>query len=97
MVQDMEKRDVGVLLVSAYAPVGVSDNNVWDEFFANLDRCIARKQRGDILLIGADTNSSMGCKDSVDDRIAVRQQHPLGKFGLRHTNNAGERLRRISP
>ena len=92
LVQDIEKRDVGVFLVSAYAPIGVADNNVWDDFFANLDRCIARKQRGDILLIGADTNSSMGCKDSVDERIETHQQHPLGKFGLHHTNNAGERF-----
>ena len=92
LVQDVKNRDVGVFLVSAYAPVGVADNGIWDEFFANLDLCIARKQRGDILLIGADTNSSMGCRQSVNDQIAVQQQHPLGKFGLHHTNNAGERF-----
>ena len=92
LVHDMNKRDVGVFLVSAYAPVGTADNSAWDDFFDNLDRCNARKQRGDILLIGADTNSSMGCKGSIDERIVTPQQHPLGQFGLQHTNNAGERF-----
>ena len=34
LVQDMEQRDIGLFLVSAYAPVGVADSNVWEEFFA---------------------------------------------------------------
>ena len=75
-----------MFLVSAYAPVGTADNNVWDDFFANLSRCIARKQRGDILLIGADTNSSMGCKSSIDEHFDG-YRNVVGRFGLRHTNN----------
>ena len=92
LLQDIQNRDVGLFLVSAYAPIGVADEDVWDEFFANLDRCISRKQSGDILLIGADTNSSLGSRQSCVGQFPVRQQHPLGQFGLHYTNSAGGRF-----
>ena len=90
LVKDAENREVGLFLISAYAPIGSADNNVWNDFFVSLDQCIARKQRSDILLIGADTNSSMGYKENTDN-LAINQ-HPLGNFGLRHSNNSGERF-----
>ena len=43
LLRDVRERDVGVYLVSAYAPVGNADDQVWDEHFDNLDSCIARK------------------------------------------------------
>ena len=92
LLQDIQKRDVGLFLVSAYAPIGTADEEVWDDFFANLNQCIARKPRDDILLIGSDTNSSMGCRESRVGQASAHQQHPLGQFGLKHTNNSGDRF-----
>lgn len=86
ILQDSQNRDVGLFLVSAYAPVGNADELIWDEYFENLDHCIARKPSNDILLVGADTNSSMGCTERAE------LQHHLGRFGLKHTNNAGLRF-----
>ena len=91
IVQDIHKRDVGLFLISAYAPVGVADADEWTEFFASLNRCIARKRNDDVLLIGSDTNSSMGCLKSDAD-FAIGQQSPLGRFGLKHENNSGLRF-----
>ena len=86
MLKDSQNRDVGLFLVSAYAPVGNADEHLWDEYLENLDRCIARKPANDILLVGADTNSSMGCAERAE------LQHHLGRFGFKHTNNAGLRF-----
>ena len=86
IMQDSQKRDVGLFLVSAYAPVGTADEQLWDEYLENVDRCISRKPSNDILVIGSDTNSSMGCTERDE-----AQRH-LGRFGLKHTNNAGLRL-----
>ena len=83
ILKDPHNRDVGLFLVSAYAPVRNADERVWDDYFNNLDRCIARKPTYDILLVGADTNSSMGCASRAE------LQHHLGRFGLKHANNAG--------
>ena len=87
LLRDIQKRDVGVYLVSAYAPVGNADDQVWDEYFDSLDSCIARKPGNDILVVGADTNSSMGTADARSEYY-----HHLGRFGLKHQNNAGARF-----
>ena len=63
-MSDKRNKEVGIFLVSAYAPVGVESQELWDDFFATLDRCIARKRNKDLLFIGVDTNYSMGT--SVD-------------------------------
>ena len=54
IMQDSQKRDVGLFLVSAYAPVGTADEQQWDEYLENVDRCISRKPSNDILVIGSD-------------------------------------------
>ena len=55
LVRDNQGRDVYLFLVSAYAPVGVADNSIWEEFFENLDECVSRKKADDILIIGCNT------------------------------------------
>ena len=82
-MKDHQKRDVGVFIVSAYAPVGNASENDWNNFFDQLRICISRKKKNDILVIGADTNSSMGQSDS---------NGPLGKFGIPHVNDSGRRF-----
>ena len=87
LMRDVQQRDVGLFIVSAYAPVGNADEQVWDDYFQNLSDCIARKPNNDILIVGSDTNSSMGV---IDNTIDYHRQ--LGRFGLKHRNNAGERF-----
>lgn len=89
LVKDDRNRDVGIFLVSAYAPVGNADQLLWDEFMEKLDQCISRKQQGDILVIGSDTNSSIGVADKHLRTMGVKGS--LGSYGLPHTNKAGTR------
>ena len=88
LMRDKEGKDIGIFLVSAYAPIGIADENLWENFFNSLDTCVARKHNGDILVIGADTNSSMGCSGSAE----TGNRATLGRFGLEHTNDSGRRF-----
>ena len=83
------KNDVGIFLVSAYAPIGSADQSHWDDFMDKLDTCIARRLKGDIVVIGADTNSNMGVSNR---RNTSNPMNSLGNCGLRHVNNAGLRF-----
>ena len=62
--------------------------NGTDCFLDTLDTCIARMEHNDILVIGADTNSSIGV--SVP-RENDRHLKSTGQFGMTHRNTAGER------
>ena len=75
LMSDKRNKEVGIFLVSAYAPVGVERQEVWDEFFATLDQCIARKRNKDLLFIGVDTNSSMGTSTESSSKS-------IGRFGV---------------
>ena len=88
-LDDDKRRPVNIFLVSAYCPVGKADPELWEEFFERLDTCMSRKVKDDILMIGMDSNSSIGTmkRDDHPDMTAV------GPYGLNHINAAGERLR----
>ena len=88
-VKDPRNKELGLFLVSAYAPVGVADKNLWDDFLNKLEVCIKRKSAKDILLIGCDTNSSMGIQNC---RNVANEKNSVGKLGLPHKNNAGFRF-----
>ena len=83
LVQDSQCRNLYLFLVSAYAPVGNADQSIWEEYLRNLDNCINQKRTNDILIIGSDTNSSMGC--SNDNTC-------LGAFGISYVNECGRRF-----
>ena len=51
LLRDSEGNDIGDFLVSAYAPIGVADEHLWDNFFNILCTCIARRKRGDVLVM----------------------------------------------
>ena len=85
LLNEHQKRDVGVFLVSAYAPVGNASDDELELFFDQLTSCISKKQQNDILLIGSDTNSSMGTSSEKED--------PISNFGISHTNESGKRFR----
>jgi len=80
----------GIFLISAYAPVGVADENIWEDFLTKLDTCISKKQPDDILVIGCDSNSSMGVSQLNDTHKL--DMNSVGKLGLSHRNNAGIRF-----
>ena len=58
LLRDIQKRDVGLYLVSAYELVGNADDQVWNEYFDSLDSCIARKPRNGILKVCVKINDA---------------------------------------
>ena len=58
-LKDPKQKNVTLYLVSAYAPVGVADQTIWQQFLDTLEKCIRNKQKDDVLLICCDTNSSI--------------------------------------
>ena len=43
LIEDSKNNQVGLFLVSAYAPVGKEDDSVWERYLGNLNLCISRK------------------------------------------------------
>ena len=85
LLKDSEERDVGVLLISAYAPDSSKSEDDWLNYLDQLDSCIQRKHPSDILVIGTDANASMGVSNDCNSTF--------GPFGISHTNEAGRRMR----
>ena len=67
LLKDTHNEDVSVYLVSAYAPVGNTPDNVWNEYLDKLATCIVQKRKSDILIIGTDANSSIDA--SITSRL----------------------------
>ena len=88
-LRDARGKLVCIFLVSAYCPIGSSDPEKWEEFLAQLDSCVARKVRGDVLLIGIDSNSSIGTMQRGENPTMTA----VGPHGCKHLNPAGERFR----
>jgi len=86
LLTDRHPNDVGVFVISSYAPIGVASDIEWEIFFDDLDKCISKKKPKDILIIGSDTNSSMGCNAQLNEG------YPIGKFGIEHVNDSERRL-----
>ena len=86
LMKDNEERDVGILLISAYAPDSSYPEEVWDDYIEQLEVCMLRKQHNDILVICSDTNSSMGVSAGGNNEC-------IGTFGISHVNEAGRRMR----
>ena len=91
LTKDCHGKDIGIFLVSAYAPIGVSDQCLWDKFFDCLDTCISRKYQNDILVIGSDTNSSIGTQ-TVPQQFDAGNFQSVGCHGIGHTNESGRRF-----
>lgn len=83
LVRDLQGRDIFLFLTSAYSPVGAADEATWEQYLHNLDECIGNKKADDILILGCDTNSSMGCSN---------EHSSIGLFGATHTNDSGRRF-----
>ena len=88
-LRDARGKPVCIFLVSAYCPIGSSDPEKWEEFLTQLDSYVARKIRGDVLLIGIDSNSSIGTMQRGENPTMTA----VGPHGCKHLNPAGERFR----
>ena len=97
LLRDCHNKDVGVFLISAYAPIGTAPDVVWDTYFDQLDQCISRSQPHDILIYHwCNINISIGVENAPLGNTECMNRNyngPLGKFGLRHINNSGLRFR----
>ena len=89
LIEDSKNNQVGLFLVSAYAPVGKEDDSVWERYLGNLNLCISRKRAGDLLIIGTDANASIGVSVREDEGVKN-----VGRFGISHINDSGRRFRR---
>ena len=84
--KDKEDKDIGIFLVSAYAPVSSSSEEQWQDYYGRLQECIDRRKPNDILLIGTDCNASIGTSTGTETSA-------VGPHGLTHINQSGRRLR----
>ena len=83
------KNEVGLFLISAYAPIGNANQKLWDNFIEKLEICTNRKHPSDILVIGYDTNSGIGTSNKRSNYGSMRS---IGPFGLTHRKRAGVRF-----
>ena len=82
MITDHQKRENGLILIIAYAPIGVDSDEAWTSFFDDYDAGLKLCKINDTILAGMDRNSSMGTND----------ENLCGPFGIPHTNDAGRRI-----
>ena len=92
LVKDAQGKNIHIFLVSAYAPIGKSEETVWNDFFDSLNTVLSRKHQNDIVIIGCDTNSSMGTRNS-EGASDVERMSSVGNQGYSHINEAGKRFR----
>ena len=91
IAKDSTDADISIFLVSAYAPVSTMSDESWENYYGNLQDCIDRRRPGDILLIGTDSNASIGTKSDTDSY--EEGYTPVGTCGIDHTNKSGRRFR----
>ena len=97
-MQDSAGKNIALLLISSYAPVSNASRLEWDNHCSSLEQLMDLKKAGDILLIGADCNASIGCGSGCgsgcgpDTRMSTGVK-AVGAYGIAHTNNSGGQLR----
>ena len=69
-------RDLGIFIVSAYAPTLGHGLHAYDDFLQVLDSCIKQKHKGDMPVICGDFNASCA---AVNSREGTNTQGPFGK------------------
>ena len=79
MITDHQKRENGLILISAYDPIGADSDETWTSFFEDYDAALKMCKINDTILAGMDRNSSMETND----------RNLCGPFGIPHTNGAG--------
>lgn len=84
-IPDEKKRLVKIFFVVAYFPIGAASPSMRQEFYLQFEQCITSCLADEVLLIAADTNSSMGTRSNARDGV-------LGPFGVKYCNKAGQEL-----
>ena len=94
IVEDESKQQLGIHFIAAYAPTTDKkdpgkDEATKDAYEESLAAAISLRKPGDVLLICADANASIGrgSLDGSGDNTVV------GPYGIDHLNDAGRRLR----
>ena len=87
-------KHLGIYMISAYAPASDASEDIKLEFEDSLVTSISRRHFGDILIICADANASLGrsnftSKQNNTDTISSA----IGPHEFNHVNAAGRRLR----
>ena len=94
IVEDESRQQLGIHLIAAYAPTTNKNDPGKDEtakadYESSLARAISLRKPGDVLLICADANASIG-RGSLD---GSGEHTVVGPYGINHLNDAGRRLR----
>jgi len=84
-IPDARKRVVKIFFLVAHFPIGAASAHVRQAFYSQFEQCISSCSADEVLLVAADTNSSMGIRSSVRDGV-------LGPFGVEYCNKAGKEL-----
>ena len=82
MIADHQERENRLVLISAYAPIGVYSDEAWTSFFDDYGAALKLCKTNDTVLAGTDRNSSM----------VTNEGNVCGTFGIPHTNDAGRRI-----
>ena len=56
MITDHQKRKNGLILISAYAPIGVDSDEAWTSFFEDYNAALKLCKINDAILAGMDGN-----------------------------------------
>ena len=63
MITDQQKSEKGLILIRAYAPIGVDSDETWTSFFDYYDAALKLCKTNNTVLSGTDGISSMGIND----------------------------------
>eukprot|EP00957_Ditylum_brightwellii_P015301 1152834-Ditylum_brightwellii.AAC.1 len=64
-VLDDRKKEIGLVQISAYAPIGINPEKKWSTFFNDFDTVLQLCKPNDLSFIGMDGNSSLGIGDGT--------------------------------
>ena len=86
-IPDEKMQLVKIFFVVAYFPIGAASPSMRPEFYLQFEQCIPSCFADEVLLIAADTNSSMGTRSNARDGV-------LGPLGIliKYCNKAGQEL-----
>ena len=82
MITDHQKRENGLILISAYAPIGAYSDEAWTSFFEDYDAAPKMCKINYTILAVMDGYSRMGTNDG----------NVCGTFGVPYTNDSGRRI-----
>ena len=80
-------RAVDVFIVSSYAPTSTHSEVEWEAYYDALSAALARRPPNAIVIIGADTNASIGRGKFNDDDNDI-ESSMVGSIGIERTNDA---------